>query len=91
MWSRVRLTYSNVSVVDNKATLDLVLNAPEDFLNQSVMNSLNQQMLNRAKEFGVDDLDMNISVIPNRVYKFDYQQFSLTAPVAVGLMGPVMR
>ena len=35
------------------------------------MNSLNQQMLNRAKEFGVDDLDMNISVIPNRVYKFD--------------------
>ncbi|QNJ00124.1 hypothetical protein SynA1562_01292 [Synechococcus sp. A15-62] len=71
LWSRVRLTYSNVSVVDNKATLDLVLNAPEDFLNQSVMNSLNQQMLNRAKEFGVDDLDMNISVIPNRVYKFD--------------------
>ena len=71
MWSRVRLTYSNVSVVDNKATLDLVLNAPEDFLNQSVMNSLNRQMLNRAKEFGVDDLDMNISVIPNRVYKFD--------------------
>ena len=69
-WSRVRLTYSNVSVVDNKATLDLVLNAPEDFLNQSVMNSLNQQMLIRAKEFGVDDLDMNISVIPNRVYKF---------------------
>ena len=71
LWSRVRLTYSNVSVVDNKATLDLVLNAPEDFLNQSVMNSLNQQMLNRAKEFGLEDLDMNISVIPNRVYKFD--------------------
>ena len=66
-WSRVRLTYSNVSVVDNKATLDLVLNAPEDFLNQSVMNSLNQQMFSRAKEFGVDDLGMNISVIPNRV------------------------
>ena len=71
LWSRVRLTYSNVSVVDNKATLDLVLNAPEDFLNQSVMNSLNQQMFSRAKEFGVDDLDMNISVIPIRVYKFD--------------------
>ena len=67
LWSRVRLTYSNVSVVDNKATLDLVLNAPEDLLNQSVMNSLNQQMFSRAKEFGVDDLGMNISVIPNRV------------------------
>ena len=71
LWSRVRLTYGNISVVDNKATLDLVLNAPEDFLNQSVMNSLNQQMFSRAKEFGVDDLDMNISVIPNRLYKFD--------------------
>ena len=30
-WSRVRLMYSNVIVVNNKARLDLVLNAPEDF------------------------------------------------------------
>ena len=48
-------------------------------------------MLNRAREFGVDDLDMNISVIPNRVYKFDDKQISLTAPAVVGLMAPVMR
>ena len=68
--------YSNVSVVDNKAMLDLVLNAPEDFLNQSLMNALNQRMLERAKEFGLDDLDMNISVIPNRVYKFDNQKMN---------------
>ena len=30
-------------------------------------------MLRRAKSFGLDDLDVNISVIPNRVYKFDEQ------------------
>ena len=63
--------YSNVSVVDNKAKLDLVLNAPEDILDQSFMNQVNQQMLKRAKGFGLDDLDLNISVIPNHVYKFD--------------------
>ena len=29
-------------------------------------------MLKRAKEFGLDDLEVNVSVIPNRVYKFDH-------------------
>ena len=37
------------------------------------MNEVNQQMLKRAKGFGLADLDVNISVIPNRVYKFDNQ------------------
>ena len=36
-------------------------------------DDVNQQMLKRAKDFGLDDLDVNISVIPNRVYKFDNQ------------------
>ena len=65
--------YSSVSVVNNKARLDIVLSAPEDILDQSFMNDVNQQMLKRAKDFGLDDLDVNISVIPNRVYKFDNQ------------------
>ena len=73
LWSKVRLMYSSVSVVDNKARLDVVLNAPEDILDQSFMNKVNQQMLKRAKGFGLADLDVNISVIPNRVYKFDNQ------------------
>ena len=65
--------HSSVSVVDNKARLDVVLNAPEDILDQSFMNEVNQQMLKRAKGFGLADLDINISVIRNRVYKFDNQ------------------
>ena len=72
-WSKARLMYSNVSVVDNKARLDLVLNAPEDFLDQALIDFVYQSMLKRAKSFGLDDLDVNISVIPNRVYKFDSQ------------------
>ena len=73
-WSRVRLMYSNVIVVNNKARHDLVLNAPEDFLNQSLMDDFYQKMQRRAKDFGLNDLDVNISVIPNRVYKFDGQK-----------------
>ena len=69
--------YSSVSVVNNEARLDIVLNAPEDILDQSFMNDVNQQMLKRAKDFGLDDLDVNISVIPNRVYKFDNQSMNL--------------
>ena len=76
-WSRVRLMYSNVIVVNNKARLDLVLNAPEDFLNQSLMDDFYQKMQRRAKDFGLNDLDVNISVIPNRVYKFDSQKVNL--------------
>ena len=53
-----------------------MLNAPEDILDQSFMNDVNQQMLKRAKGFGLDDLDVNISVIPNRVYKFDNQSMN---------------
>ena len=67
------LMNSSVSVVNNKARLDVVLNAPEDILDQSFMNEVNQGMLKRAKEFGLDDLEVNISVIPDRVYKFDHQ------------------
>ena len=70
-WSRVRLMYSNVIVVNNKARLDLVLNAPEDFLNQSLMDDFYQKMQRRAKDFGLKDLDVNVRVIPNRVYKFN--------------------
>ena len=50
-----------------------MLNAPKDILDQSFMNQVNQQMLKRAKGFGLADLDVNISVIRNRVYKFDNQ------------------
>ena len=66
----------NSFISHKEARLDIVLNAPEDILDQSFMNDVNQQMLKRAKDFGLDDLDVNISVIPNRVYKFDNQSMN---------------
>ena len=65
-----------MSVVDNKARLDVVLNAPEDILGKSFMNKVNQQMLKRAKDFGLEELDVNISVMPNRMYKFDNERMN---------------
>ena len=50
-----------------------MLNAPEDILDQSLMNKVIQRMLKRAKDFGLDDVYVNISVIPNSVNKFDNQ------------------
>ena len=76
LWSKVHLMYSSVSVVNNKARLDLVLNAPENFLDQSVLDDFHQQILKRAKDFGLDNLDVNVSVIPNRVYKFGNKKIS---------------
>lgn len=49
------------------------MNTPEDILDQSFMNEDNQWMLKRAKGFGLNDLDVHISVIANRVCKFDNQ------------------
>ena len=63
--------HSNVSVVNNKARLDLVFNAPEQFWDQSILNNFHQQMLIRANDFGWDAIDAKISVTANRMYKFD--------------------
>ena len=63
--------YSNVIVVNNKARLDLFLNAPEDFLNQLLMDNFYQKMQRRANDFGLKSLDVSVSVIPDRDYKFN--------------------
>ena len=63
--------YSSVIVVNNKAKLDLVLNTPEDFPNQSLMDNFYQKMQRRAKDCGMKSLDVSVSVIPNRDYKFN--------------------
>ena len=67
------LIYSRLGNVINKARQDVVLNASEDILDQSLMNRINQGMLKRAKDFDFDDLDVNIIVIQYWVYKFDGQ------------------
>ena len=64
------MLYSNVRVNDNVASVDLVLNAPEDLLDQAAITSMQQNLLKRSRQLGVDDIDFNISIVPNRVYRF---------------------
>ena len=71
LWSKVRIMYSNVRVENNKADFDLVINAPEDLMEQSVLDEIYLQLLKRCKDLGLDDIDLNISVIPNRVFRYD--------------------
>ena len=64
---------SSISIVYINLWLDIVLNDSEGILDQSFMNEDNQGILKRAKGFGLDDLDVNISVILRRACKFDNQ------------------
>lgn len=82
-WSRLRLIYSSVSVVNNKVKLDLVLNAPEIFLDQSILDDFHRPMLTRANDCGLDDIDANISKTPYRVYKFDNHKINRSYLVEV--------
>ena len=71
LWSKVRIMYSNVQVDDNKAGFDFVINAPEELMERSVLDEIYRQLLTRCKDLGLDDIDLNISVIPNRVFRYD--------------------
>ena len=72
---KVKLLYSNVRVIDNDATVELVLNAQEGLLTPAVINELQQRIVTRSKkEHGIDDVTINISVIPNQIFKYNFSE-----------------
>ncbi|WP_114991017.1 TIGR00341 family protein [Synechococcus sp. UW179A] len=71
LWQRVRLLFSNVRVLNNKASVDLVLSAPRGVLNEDLANEISETLMSNAKqEFQLDDIKITISVIPNQINKF---------------------
>ena len=71
LWQRVRLLFSNVRVINNKASVDLVLSAPKGVLNEGLANELSETIVRSSKEeFKLDDTKVTISVIPNQINKF---------------------
>ena len=67
---RIKLLYSNVRVVDNDATIDLVLNVPQSLVGQ--LGRMQDQMIKRAKNiYGIDEVEINISVIPTQILHFN--------------------
>ena len=71
LWQRVRLLFSNVRVLNNKANVDLVFSAPKGILSEELANELSYTLVRSAKEeFNLDDAKITISVIPNQINKF---------------------
>ena len=69
---RVKLLYSNVRVVDNDATIDLVLNVPQALVGQLGLEGMQDHMIKRAKDvYGIDEVEINISVIPTQILRYD--------------------
>ena len=57
-------------IVDNEASLDLVHNAPEKMLTSPVLDDVFKRLKVKAVDFGLDDIDINVSVISNRVFRY---------------------
>ena len=71
LWQRVRLLFSNVRVINNNAAVDLVFSAPKGVLTEDLANNLSADFVQQGKkEFGLDDIKITISVIPNQINKF---------------------
>ena len=69
---RVKLLYSNVRVVDNDATIDLVLNVPQTLVGQLGLEDMQDHMIKRAKDvYGIDEVEINISVIPTQILRYN--------------------
>ena len=71
LWQKVRLLYSNIRVVNNEATIDLVLSAPEGLVTDGLAQELYNRIADRSKfDLGLDDVKTKISVIPNQIFKY---------------------
>ena len=65
---RIKLLYSNVDVVDENATIDVVLNMPKDSKGLPSLEEMEQEMIQRAKSiYGIDNVQFNITVIPTQI------------------------
>jgi hypothetical protein len=70
----VRVLYSNVRVVNNKAEVDLVLNAPEALADDQTFERVMKDLMDRSKTLGLDDTIVNLSVIPNRNLRYSSRE-----------------
>ena len=70
-WSYVRILYSNLDVKKNKGTFDLVLGVPSSLNKQDLLSPLYASVRDRAKELGLNRLDLKVNVIPSNVFRYE--------------------
>jgi len=69
---RIKLLYSNVDVVDDDATIDVVLNVPKNLVGQLGLEEMEEEMIQRAKSiYGIDQVHFNITVIPTQILRYN--------------------
>ena len=72
IWQRVKLLYSNVRVAENTATIDIVLNVPEKLVGKIGIEEVQRNMRERAKgDYGIETVEINISVIPTQILRYN--------------------
>ena len=68
---RVKLLYSNVSVINNEATIDIVLNVPEKLSRELDLDRIQKNITERSKmEYGIEEVNINISIIPTQIFQY---------------------
>ena len=59
-------------MVDNDATIDLVLNVPQSLVGKLGLEGMQDHMIKRAKDvYGIDEVEINISVIPTQILRYN--------------------
>ena len=60
-----------MSVIDNEATIDIVLNVPEKLSKQLDLNQIQKNITDRCKmEYGIEEVNINISIIPTQIFQY---------------------
>ena len=66
------MLYSNVDVVDDEATIDVVINVPKNLVGKLGLEEMEEEMIERAKSiYGIDKVHFNITVIPTQILRYN--------------------
>lgn len=71
---RIRLLYSNVQVEANAAVIDLVINVPNQLVDELQLQNIHSDLAEQTKElYDVDAVTINISLIPTQIYRYNLE------------------
>ena len=67
-----------MSIINNKAAIDIVLNVPEKLSAKLDLDQIQKNIATRCKlEYGVKEININISVIPTQIFQYVDRSSSL--------------
>ena len=68
---RIRMLYSNVNVINNNATIEMVLNVPNQLVGKLGLQEAQENIRRRAvNDFGLQEVEINNSVIPTQILHY---------------------